>query len=302
MTHLSDQKEWYRQFLLGNLPEQETHALEERMFLEPDFAEELQIEEEELIADYHSGALSVAERGQFEKKYHSTEINKQLLEYEATLTEFIGSKPLGKQSLGVETNPIVPVETEPFEPINKPGLVDFSWFRSHFTFQRTLAYSTAAVGVIVIGLAVWYFFLSNNYRGHSAQRKAIEAALAALNTPEKIAGIGFGAAAEVKPIQRFGGETVRIGEQNVSADGLIPFRLNLTEGKASAYNATFLDERRNELFTIPNIPVRSTLSGPQLWMVVPVKYLSRGDYQIELKDATSETSTPGNSYPFRMVR
>ncbi|HEU0253498.1 MAG TPA: hypothetical protein VFR12_10745 [Pyrinomonadaceae bacterium] len=292
MTQYSDQKVRHRQFLLGNLPEQQAQALEERIFLEPDLAEDLQIEEEELIADYHAGTLSNAERQLFEKKYHSTAANRQLLEYEATFKEFVATKPQAEPLLSVETDRILGVETKPIEPVRAP-----SWWSSFFSSRRALAYSTAAVAFVLIAVALWYLLLFKSGPSHSAERKAAEAALAALNTPTKIATLGFGAAVELKPVERSGGETVRIEAENV-ADGLIPFRLNLTEGNAPAYDATFVDANRNEMFTVANVPVRSTSNGPQIWIVVPLQYLTRGDYQIELKATGSETT---NSYPFRMT-
>lgn len=298
MTDSIDAKNRYRQFLLGNLPEQQAQALEERMFLEPDLAEGLQIEEEELIADYQAGVLPAAERELFEKKYHSTAVNKQLLQYEATFREFVASKPPpAARRVSVETDRIQTLGTAQVELPTKRSYV--AGLFSLFTSRSALAYSTAVVGFIILAVVVWYLVLSRSGPNHSAQRRAAEAALETLNTPAKIAALGFGDAVELKPIQRFGGETVRVGAEDVTADGLIPFRLNLTEGNVSAYNATFLDEKRNELFTVPNIPVRSTPAGQQIWIVVPIKYLNRGDYQIELKAPGS--STTSNSYPFRIT-
>ena len=303
MKQSSDQKERHRQFLLGNLPEQQAEDLEERIFLDPDLAEDLQIEEEELIADYHSGALSEAERQLFEQKYHSTEVNNQMLEYEATFREFVASKPPSERRLNLETNRIRTPKTELIELGNRQSPVDAvsSWLRSLFTSRPALAYSTAALGFIILAFAIWYLLPSRGGPSYSAERRATEAALETLNAPTKIAALGFGNAVELKPVQRFGDEAVRVGGENVTTDGLIRFRLNLTEGNASAYNATFLNEKHNELFTVPNIPVRATPTGAQLWIVVPIRYLNRGDYQIELTDAASGSSTPSNSYPFRMT-
>ena len=303
MTNSSDQKEQHRQFLLGSLPEQQAEELEERIFLDPDLAEDLQIEEEELIADYHSGVLSEIERQLFEKKYHSTEINKQMLEYEATFRDFVASKPPTERRFNLETNHIRTPKTELIEPVNRRNPVHAiaSWLRSLFTSRPALAYSSAVLGFIILASAIWYLVPSRSGPTYSVERRAAEAALESLNTPARIAALGFSNAVELKPVQRYGDETAPVGTENVTTDGLIRFRLNLTEGNASAYNATFLDEKQNELFSVPNIPVRSTPSGAQLWIVVPIRYLNRGDYRIEIKDAASGSSTTGNSYPFRMT-
>lgn len=305
MTSPDEQKE-HRQFLLGNLPEQQAQALEERIFLEPELSEDLQIEEEELIAEYHAGTLSAGERRLFERKYTSNEANKRLLKYEATFREFLQSKPSvgsAEQRSSVETDRIFSVETNPIEPLTKPtraGAV-VAWLGSLVPSRRILAYATAIVGLLLMVVAFWYLLSNKSGPTHSVERRTIEAVLGALNPPGKIVAVGTGNEVQLKPIQRFDGEIPRVGVDSVTADGLIQFLLSLTEGSSLEYNATFLDEKRNELFTVSNIPVHATANGQQIWIIVPIKYLPRGDYQIELSDARSKTHDASNSYPFRVT-
>lgn len=303
MTDPREQKQLHRQFLLGTLPEPQAQALEKRIFLEPDLAEDLRIDEEELIADYHEGVLAGEERRLFEIKYGASETNKRLLQYEATFREFVASTSRSQpveQLSKVETDRILSVETQPIEPVRSPVAALSQWFTSLLATRRVLAYSTVGLALVIVTVALWYLLSTGDSTNNLAQRRAIEAALAALNGPGGIGTTRFGEGVELKPIERVSGALVRVGAENVNAAGLVQFRLSLNEGGASQYDATFLDEERNELFTVPNIAVQSTSSGPQVWVVVPVRYLNRGDYQIELRVANSGGSA-GNSYPFRVV-
>jgi anti-sigma-K factor RskA len=303
VTDPREQKQHHRQFLLGILPEPQAQALEERIFLEPDLAEDLRIEEEELVADYHAGVLAGEERRLFERKYEASETNKRLLHYEVAFREFVVStshrQPV-EQLSKVDTDRILSVETQPIEPVRSPVAAVSRWWTSLFARRRALAYSTVVFALIIITVAFWYFRYAGDGANNLAQRRAIEGALALLNGPGGTGTALFGEGVELKPIERFSGELVRVGAENVTSSGLIQFRLSLSAGGASQYDATFLDEKRNELFTVSNIAVRSTSSGPQVWVVVPVRYLNRGDYQIELKASNSGSST-SNSYPFRVV-
>ena len=58
-----------REYLLGQLGEEEQLAIEERLMIEDDLFEELEISKSELIEDYRSGDLSEPERESFEQNF-----------------------------------------------------------------------------------------------------------------------------------------------------------------------------------------------------------------------------------------
>src|ERR1700749_5202221 len=105
-----------RQFLLGQLPEESAQRVDARIFAERDFAEEVEIVEGELIADYHENNLSPEERALFEQKYLTSAANIQVVDYESVFREFIRGKlkeedPRHKGHLGLAATPAT-AETE----------------------------------------------------------------------------------------------------------------------------------------------------------------------------------------------
>src|SRR5215471_15320916 len=68
MSELRGEEELLRKYLLGELPEEEQIRIEERLLLDSDYVELLQIVEEELIDGYARGSLSGREREQLEER------------------------------------------------------------------------------------------------------------------------------------------------------------------------------------------------------------------------------------------
>src|ERR1044072_1855610 len=89
MTDFKEQDEEIRQFMLGQLVGERAEQLEDRIFAEPEFAEEVQIVESELIAEYQEGTLSPAARSSFERKYLTSPAGLQAIEHESVLSEFL---------------------------------------------------------------------------------------------------------------------------------------------------------------------------------------------------------------------
>src|SRR5690349_12226288 len=61
-----------REYLLGNLSEEDQQTIEERLMVEDDLYEELEISKVELIEEYRSGELAGKERSWFEQNYLAT--------------------------------------------------------------------------------------------------------------------------------------------------------------------------------------------------------------------------------------
>ena len=61
-----------RDYLLGRLSEEEQEKIEERLMVEDDFFEELEISKGELIEEYHAGELSQDEHQWFQRHYLAT--------------------------------------------------------------------------------------------------------------------------------------------------------------------------------------------------------------------------------------
>ena len=120
-----------REYLLGNLVEEEQQKIEERLMVEDDLFEELEISKGELIEEYRSGELARKERSWFEENYLAT--------------------PEGRQryTFAVALDCVKQPSTQP------DRLTLFERLRSFLTEQRwVLGPATAVVLIAVVILAV----------------------------------------------------------------------------------------------------------------------------------------------------
>jgi hypothetical protein len=314
MKTFEQENQTIRQFLLGQLPEEQVEKLEDRIFTEPDFAEEVQIVEGELIADQQAGRLSADENKFFTARYNATRSNQFNLEYEAAFHTFVCSK----NESNIETQPIEtqPIEIQPIETQEiirppktvpakyprtsiAPGVV---WHQFVFRFGLPAAYATVVIGLLFLTVLVWYLVSRQSRTPDlSAQdRRAVEAELARLNSagasPESILST-----VDLQIAHRSGGAMARI-TFNTTPDKVFDFRLNLAQFEAKKYRAGVFDDHRNDLFAVPDLSAQNTENGPQIRLLIPVNYLKPGDYQIDLSVANDAGGYDQvNSYAFRVA-
>lgn len=324
-----------RQFLLGQLSDDNAQAMEDRIFAEADFAEEVQIVENELITDFCEGNLEAEERALFDTRYSRDKTGQMTLEYEKVFGEFLRSKCAENLSSSTET--FEPSESVTFEPsesvtsqstesrlptaqISVPpaylkspppvSLISLSqqsspWFRSNFTTNRLFAYAAIATVCLLSAAVVWYLIANRTAQPDNPlglQVQAIEARLARLNTRGAVSPEMVLLTVNLQPAERDRGAMARIAADNKTPDGLIEFHLSLTEVSSQEYRAVFLNDRHQELFSISKLTAQRTTEGPEIRIVVPAAYLSPGDYQINL----SVSNTTGgrddvNSYAVRVA-
>jgi hypothetical protein len=85
-------EEWtMRSFLLGQLDRSETEQIEGRILTDPDYCQQMQATEEDLIDDYLQGELMNAERSQFESRYLVSGANRRELQLAEALRKAIRS-------------------------------------------------------------------------------------------------------------------------------------------------------------------------------------------------------------------
>src|SRR5215470_14332435 len=162
MKTFEQENETIRQFLLGQLPDEQVEQLEDRIFSEPDFAEEVQIVEGELIADQQAGRLTPHESELLTARYNATKANQFNLDYEVAFHEFVYSKQDSvKETVEIvrpddsikETVEIVRPDDSIKETVEivrpsrvKPVVADGGfWRRFVFHFGPQTAYATIAI-------------------------------------------------------------------------------------------------------------------------------------------------------------
>jgi hypothetical protein len=302
MKNLDGQTAGIRRFLLRQLSEEDAAQIEERIFGDATFAEEVNIVEEELVAAYRAGELSAEEGAHFEQQYLATSAGLQLVEFDGVFGRFVNSRLDETEPMPVDTT--APVDT-PAVVAAPPSASWLSRLRAFFADRPAPAYSLLAACLALLVSGLWYL----NSKGpaadtpSSATRHEREQELARLN---KEAGTPPGivlTAVELEPAQRGVAAMARVGQATPAPGGLIELRLNLPQAATPPYRAVFRNDRGDELFAVSDLPARPTPAGPQLRLYVPADYFTRGDYRIDL----SATGKGGsyellNSYAFRIVQ
>jgi hypothetical protein len=316
MTDLSLQASEIRQFLLGQLQDARAEQLEERIFANPDFGEEVDIVEKELIDDYLAGKLALGDREHFEQTYLKNAAGLGAVEYEGAFDVFIraklrGAEPLrGGESGQAETAPVEAGASLPSIGPEGPSQRDgLTWLGRLFTASPASAKLKIAAGLLILlGMGLWYlspWLLPRPVRDDSASpnRRAWEAELARLNADAAAAAyIEARVTVDLMPMQRGGGYVPRLPTGDLNKNGLIKLRLHLTQSGPTRYRTVFLDDQRHELLAVPNLTVRNTPDGPQIWLLVPSKYFRPGDYQISLRAVNADGSEEEvNRYTLRVV-
>lgn len=295
MKAFTDEENTIRRFLLGQLPEQEQERVEDRIFTDPDFAEEVQIIEHELIADDRAGKLTEEDRRSFANKY-STKANQATVDLERAFSEFVCTK--AESAGSVEELRVAPPVVAPVARTAIPERTGF-WQRLIPALGPAVVYPTAAVAVVLLVGAVWY--LVSHYQKPANSRNVIEAELARLNAPGAPPQSVL-STVDLEIAQRSGGAMGRLTPGTTSPDGVFEFYLNLAEMSSRKYRALVFDDRRKELFAIPDLTAQHSDAGPRIRLVIPFKYLSRGDYQIDLSVQNEGGGYDQvNSYAFRVV-
>lgn len=303
MRDSHEQAEDIRRFLLGRLPEERAERLEERIFADPAFAEEVEIVERELIAEHHAGTLGPEDRAAFERAYLRTEANLREVEFEGVFGEFVRAKR-GASAAAPAANAAASEATPApaAAPRATPAARGFlSALRAFFRSRRALAGSALAFGALLLAAGLWFLLPRPTDEAAHVERQEAGAELARLNAADAEHG-GPVVPVELKPTQRSGGGTLpRIVPGRLDPNALLQLRLPLTQKGTAAYRAVFLDDRHKELFAVPGLTPRDTPAGPQVWLLVPARYFKRGDYQIDLRVAGDGGGDVVNSYGLRVL-
>ncbi len=121
-----------RKYLLGHLGDEEQQTIEERLMLEDDLFEELEISKGELIEEYSAGELSSKERDWFESHFLASAEGKQRHTFASAMDRIASKKPAKESS---------------------------SWFQRLKTFLSASPWviSTATAGAVLltVGIIVW---------------------------------------------------------------------------------------------------------------------------------------------------
>ena len=282
MNRLSDEELRLRNYLLGGLDERDREQVEEQQLCDDGFAERLSVAQDNLIDDYVFDALSKSERESFEKNFHlSAERRKKLL-FAQTMEIYVEDQ-----------------NAHQFSP---------SW-RNPLLFLRTHKAGSAISLAIVLLLLFITPKVMRQLRpiGEAvlplAQRANIEQQIAALNKrpadPRIQALPAYELSLQPTLLREDKGITRVVLTEEIK---LLILKLALPQVQHETYRALVLTVEGKELFAIDGLTSEIDAGAATVLLKIPSKFLSTGDYQIQLRGGTAGGNAENAvRYNFRVI-
>jgi hypothetical protein len=267
-----------RNYLLGTLEVDRRAAMEERILSDPQFYEDLLVNEEELIDQYLGNNLSPSERQQFETNFLVTAERQNNLRFGRLLRRYLDSQPAPVSSKEI---PVAVRHHETHAPAKTfPPLVGGMFGRPGAAAISAAA--VAAVGLIV--LVCWN--LSRKAPQHIAQQDPSSLVKVVPLTPGTLRSTD--AVTQHVPLPPKG-VRVRL-EMEVSNSNFHNYKSELLRENDSVTTANQLQsEKKGEQHIVP-----WTIGG---------EVLSPGDYQVRLSGVLDSGQNEFiDNYTFRVVK
>lgn len=271
----------FRQYLLRDLPEDETEKIDLQVISDPDSENVLTQVEDELMEDFLDGELSAAELGLFKENFLISDDRKERLRQISLLRHYAQTEN--------KLPAITPDETAP------DGF--FSRLTALLALNRRPA-AVLAVGLILIGAGViiWQFAFPDR---RSAEIARLETETTALNQRD------LGDLDEFKNIPNLplfvsttrsetaGQSTLRSEELT----GTILLRLALPPGSSGAdkFRVKITGDQTGPI-TLAAVRAYTNPNGREIRLLLPKSLVARGVYQIEVFAAEDEKYPIGYSF------
>lgn len=294
MIQNEKEQSFIKSYLLGVLDEAQQQELDQRLWADESFCEELQIAEDELVDDYLAGRLAPAEREQFEKYFLAAPERQKDLSFARVFKRYVADsaiEPVAESENVSQTAAQDGSQTDVIQPLPpSPPL----WKRPEFMYAIFLVALVAAIA----------FFVIPRYMPNG--REKIEQELAQLNESNRRGQSPTGTSPETyRTTLALGGQTRGTGDTTtlqISPQAkLIELKLEVPPDDYKAYQATFVSENA-ELYTVKDLRALPENDSRFVHLYLLPAYLPGGDYQIRLSGTTPDGKTESlSSYPFRVV-
>lgn len=97
---VSNHQSVIRQYLLGQLTDHEQETVEQRLVIEDDLFEELEVVKDELVDEYAAGRLSNADGQWFEANFLASSEGKRRLSFTKALNRYVVNHPQAQKKMG----------------------------------------------------------------------------------------------------------------------------------------------------------------------------------------------------------
>jgi hypothetical protein len=252
-----------RRYLLADVDEVEREKIEELLFSENGFAEELAQAEADLIDDYALNVLSKRDRDLFQQNFVLSHERRQNLLFAQAIDAYLDQ----------EASPSIKAQRRPWQKGFLPFLM---------THKGWATATVAAAGILlvlsVLVLLKW-FAPNNQFAPMRAQREDMERRLAELNSQTQSSKALPSVELSLQPsdLLRGSGEFQQI---EIAKDVRV---LNLTFVLPNAQHSNYIVIARkidgDELFSVNDLSPKPN----DVLLRVPVEFLPTDDYQFEVK-------------------
>lgn len=294
MSQRSDEEELRRDYLLGELVEEQREEVEERLLLDDDFEERLSETQDALIDAYVFGTLPASQRESFDKNFVINDERREKLLFARALEIYVDRPQQGepRHDMGDgERLPPAPVWSKPWQ-----------FIRAHKAWA-----GVAALAVLLVWLApatLKWFRPPAQVALVRERRANIERRVAEVNGRPADRSIQALPASELElqsTILREGGGLKRA---DLTDDlKLLKLRLALSQARHESYRALVLTVEGEELFAADGLASEVDAGGPAVRLNLPTEFIPAGDYQIQLWGRGADGGlTEVGRYSFRVVK
>lgn len=275
MNELNEEERRLRWFLLDELSEEERQRVEELFLVDPEYRERVLTAEDDLIEDYAEGSLSEAERQRVRLRILSAPQQRRKLKVARLIKKYVD------------------VETAAHSPPADGKIKQLGgWHRGVLGLRRPyVSIPLAAILLLAVGFGVLKLVelrrLSEQEAREQSRRVAVEGELARLND----ATLSSPAEATIfslvlPPV--FVRDLKAAPRVSPSAAAVVELRLLLVRSDYEAYRVVLQKLGDSTQFTIPNLRAQTTNSGQAVNLKIPIRLLTRGDYQLRLNGVNAE--------------
>lgn len=272
-----------RQYLLGELDDQQREQLEQRVITNADYKEEVLMSEEELLDDFVNDRLSRRELELFHQKYSSSPSLSRKVELARTLNQYAANHRIVLEATNAQR----------------------SWVRSLLGFfyqgNRFRQLSLAILILLLVGgtLLVVYWRISQGRRvDYNALMRLNGPGSEILPPDHSVVSVSLSSL-----LLRGAGDvrSVTITEQTQT----VQLRLaDLSGGEVNLFRARLKDSAGSEVFSLEDLQARQQSSQfPGVVLQVPARMLVPQQYQLEISGKKPDGSYEDPiTYTFRVQR
>ncbi len=252
----------FKQYLLGDLPGDQTEAIDLQIITDENLAEELSLAESELIEDYLEGSLTDDEKRLFDANFMISDARRQELNDISLLKNYARDLEAQKKQPAPDAAP-------------RLGVVELLK-----AYLRPLALAAAVVVLLVVGL-FWAGYLSGSVS--ALEKEYAELNKKDLNNVSELTG--YSNVILSTGSFRDANSAVRQSEEKLSDTVLFRLVLLTKVGDGSTFKAKVL-RGTSLVFTVDAAKAYQTGEGRDIRMLLPKSILQKGQYQIKLENAS----------------